>query len=130
MNQGLALPKEGWTYCPKCDAENMICTELGKRFDCPMCGLAVETATIQVAVTTAGVRFSQALDIEAMTRYHAYQTKQATKKHEAEQAELLNIKMPRRVRLCLKLFNFMGWWFRCECRVIRDKKFKQKEVTL
>ena len=125
MNQGFVLPKEGWTYCPVCDAENMLTTEPGKRYDCPMCGLILQATSMQGF--TLALAADPPLDFEAIMRYQFYLAKEAVKRHEAEQAELLNVKMPLRVWLCLKTINAVAWWFRCECRVIRDKKFKQKE---
>ncbi len=120
MNQrGLPLPKEGWTYCPKCDADNMLATESGKQFDCPICGLVLQ-ATSMKGEMVALVAIPP-LELEVLIRYQVYLTRELKKRFETEQAELLKIKMPRRVKLAIMLMNVIGWCFRCECRVIHDK---------
>ncbi len=127
MNQGFALPKEGWTYCPKCDADNMLAFEVGKRFECPMCGLVLQGTLMQGELVALVA--SPPLEFEVMIRYQMYLGKMAQQRYEKLQVETGNPGVPQRVKLCLKLINIIAWCFGCQCRVLRDKRYKNKEVT-
>ncbi len=115
-----ALPTTGWTYCPRCDQDNMVAIEPGQLYDCPMCGMGLR-------VTSMGglpaLEATQPLQFEEMIRYRNYLMELAkVMMQEAQTRAKQQYKIPRRVRLYIRLCNWLGMVLGCKVNTVEDKK--------
>jgi len=115
------LPRKGWTYCPRCNDESMLAMD-NSQYECPMCGLImrIEFMDGQPVALSA----MQPLHFTEVIRYSNYMMKLV---HQANQSQqnVIETKMPWRVRLCFRIFNSIGWFFGCKAQVITDKRVKE-----
>lgn len=125
MNLLYALPKTGWTYCPKCDKDTMLAMD-EKHYNCTGCGLAILVASSQGQPLT--IEWSEPLELTEMVRYQSYlmqvagkanQEAQAAAQAEAEKRHMEHA--PWRVRLAFKLANLVCWPLKCRVGVMHDK---------
>jgi len=108
---------QGWTYCPRCDADSMVKTEQG--WHCPWCGISMMLA--QPPPISEVMLWSDALDTEQVMREMNH-IQQKTTVWATAQAKL---RPPKRVCAFIKLCNLLGWLFGCRVQMVLDKTVKE-----
>ena len=110
---------QGWTYCPRCQAESMVTQKDG--WHCPFCGITVILATPTVQPSEM-MLWSEGLTGDELARETAHIQAQATKWIEAHK----DIKPPNRLVWFSRITRPIAWLCGCKVVGLLDKK---TEVT-